>query len=101
MDPIDNLQYHILQLQTYVPSYVDNLNSYTHKNKFFQAFIRHKVNKIVFICNNIFVDEDGQCNWDTIDIIESRGFYIGPAEEDRFGWLTAILGTKKGDILFG
>jgi hypothetical protein len=101
MNPIDNLHYQLLLLQNYVPSYVDNLNSYTHKNKLFESFIRHKVNTIITICNDVFVDEDGKCYWDNIETIRSRGFYIGPGEQDRFGWLTAILYTKKGDILFG
>jgi len=101
MNPIDNLHYEILLLQKYVPSYVDNLNNYKHKNRFFEAIILHKVNKIATMCNDIFVDEDGHCNLDNIEIMESRGFYIGPREQDRFGWLTAILATKKGDIIFG
>jgi len=101
MNDIDKLHYEILLLQKYLPSYVNNLNNYKNKNKFFEAFIRHKVNKIATICNDIFVDEDGHCNWDNIQTIESRGFHIGPAEQDRFGWLTAILSTKKGEIVFG
>lgn len=44
---------------------------------------------------------NGKPNFNTIDVLKNKGFKVVPGETDSFGWLTAIIETKKGDILFG
>jgi hypothetical protein len=101
MNDIDNLHYELLLLENYVPHYVEYLYSFKNKNKFFEAFIRHKINKIEALCCDLFINQEGHCRWDNISAMNSRGYYIGPGEKDRFGWLTGVLTTSKGNIVFG
>jgi hypothetical protein len=77
------------------------LNNYKCKNKFFQAFIKHKVERITSMCSKLLIDSYGKCNYELMEELGSRGFSVGPGEQDRFGWLSAILYTKKGSIVFG
>jgi hypothetical protein len=101
MDPIDELQYELLRLEKWVPYYTRYLNNFKHKNKFFEAFIRHKVGKIESMCCDLLINSSGRCNWEVIAELQRRGFYVGPGERDSFGWLTGILVTSKGDIVYG
>jgi len=101
MNDIDNLHYELLLLEKYVPSYLEYLHRYKNKNKFFQAFIHHKIKKIEVLCCELFINQEGHCKWDNMSAIKARGYYIGPGERDSFGWLTGVLGTSKGNIVFG
>ena len=101
MDPIDELQYELLRLEKWVPYCTRYLNNFKHKNKFFEAFIRHKVGKIESMCCDLLINSSGRCNWEVIAELQRRGFYVGPGERDSFGWLTGILVTSKGDIVYG
>ena len=80
---------------------VSVLNNYKSKNKLKTALIQHIINKIIVLADKYLVTIDGQPNYDTIELLNDSGFYIGPGERDRFGWLTGIINTKKGMIVFG
>jgi hypothetical protein len=101
MNEIDNLHYELLRLEQWVPHYTNYLHNFKHKNKFFEALMRHKVNQISGMCCDVLIDSSGHCNWDAIEELGRRGYHIGPGERDRFGWLTAILSTSKGAIVYG
>lgn len=101
MDPIDELHYEIARLEHWVPHYTRYLNNFKHKNKFFQAFIHHKLNKIESMCCDLLIDGSGHCNWELIEELQKRGFYVGPGERDGFGWLTGVVGTLKGYVVYG
>jgi len=77
------------------------INSYTSSNKFKEALLRHIVQKLVNYCNFYLIDDEGYCNYDNMEKLEKSGYFIGPGERDRFGWLTGILYTNKGYILYG
>lgn len=99
---MDELHYELLTLEHYIPSSNTNyLHNYKCKNKFFQAFIKHKVNRISSMCCNILIDTNGKCNYTLMDELSNRGFDVGPGEQDRFGWLSGVVYTKKGSIVFG
>ena len=54
---MDQLHYELLTLEHYIPSSNTNyLHNYKCKNKFFQAFIKHKVNRISSMCSTILID---------------------------------------------
>ena len=101
MDPIDELHYEIVRLEHWVPHYTRYLNNFKHKNKFFEAFIHHKLNKIESMCCDLLIDGSGHCNWELIEELQKRGFYVGPGERDGFGWLTGVVGTLKGYVVYG
>lgn len=98
---MDTLHYQLLTLERYIPYARTYVNNFSHKNKFFEAFIRHKVNKIISLCDTLLISSDGYPNYENIEELKTRGYYVGPGEKDRFGWLTGIVGTSKGDIVFG
>jgi hypothetical protein len=51
---------------------------------------------------NIFlITSEGTPNWENINIMKENGFNVGPGEADSFGWLSGIISTKKGKIVFG
>jgi hypothetical protein len=77
------------------------LNSYDSKNSFKKAFIRYKLNKILTLCDELLITSHGSCDYYNIAILENNGYRVGPGEIDRFGWLSGILYTKKGCILYG
>ena len=101
MEQIDELVYEIQLIEQYMPYYVNIINNYNDTNKFREAFIHYKLKKILDLADSLLISGDGHCNWDNIDILKSYGFYVGPGERDRFGWVTGIIGTSKGDIVFG
>ena len=77
------------------------LNNYKSNNYFKTAVIQRKVSRIIGLANRYLIEGDGNPNYDMIEQLKSLGYYVGPGERDRFGWLTAIIETKKGMILFG
>lgn len=77
------------------------LNRYTNKNKFLEAVIHKKINTLLLLFNDLLIDNNGSCNYDNIQILNEHKYSVGPGERDRFGWLTGIVNTKKGYIVFG
>lgn len=50
----------------------------------------------------LFVAEEGVPNFDAMDsLYKKHGYIILPGERDRFGWVTGVIVTKKGLIVFG
>ena len=77
------------------------LNDYKCKSKFKESLIKYKLNKILSLVNDLLIDINGKCDWVNISILNKNGYYVGPGERDRFGWLTGIISTKKGGIIYG
>jgi len=77
------------------------LNNIKDTNSFRKAVIDRKINRICSMLCDLLITADGECDWDNIEILCDNGYYVEPREQDRFGWLTAILVTKKGDIIYG
>ena len=50
---------------------------------------------------SVLIDEDGQCHWDCIRLLETAGFSVIPIEKDSFGWLIGEILTTKGIITYG
>lgn len=68
--------------------------------------LQHKDHDLVYLAEayatTLFVTEDGMPNFDAIDYLyKKHGYAIMPGERDRFGWVTGVILTKKGLIVFG
>lgn len=98
---MDNLISELKSFEAYRFNYDRCLNSYTSNNKFKEAVIKHKVNILLGLFDDLLIDRNGSCNWENIDILMDSGYSVGPGERDRFGWLTGIVYTNKGYIVFG
>jgi len=59
------------------------------------------VEEVRILANSVLVDDNGHNNYDNHEILRSNGFYVFAGEQDRFGWLTGCIQTKKGIIVFG
>ena len=59
------------------------------------------VYKVIEGANALLVTSEGRCDWGNIDFLKEHGFSVGPGEQDRFGWLTGMIYTKKGHIMYG
>ena len=98
---MQELIYEIQTLEGVLPKYVTYIRNYRDENKFKEAFIHHKLKKVLLLAESLLINESGHCNWDNIETLKNAGYYVGPGEKDRFGWLTGIIGTSKGDIVYG
>lgn len=53
------------------------------------------------LANTVLITDEGQCDWDAIDILKENGFQVIPIEKDRFGWVIGGILTTKGIITYG
>lgn len=63
-----------------------------------KCYISEKVQELAYtylICNS------GRPNYDNISELMKHGIVVEPGETDSFGWLSGMIPTKKGYIIFG
>lgn len=58
--------------------------------------------KIESICCDLFIGSNGDPNMSNIqifnDVLQSD-YYVGPGEQDGFGWLTGVITTSDSSLL--
>jgi len=59
------------------------------------------INAAKYLANEYLIGDDGHPDRENIDKISRAGFPIFPAEQDRFGWVTAYIELKHRIIIFG
>ena len=59
------------------------------------------VYEIKTIANTLLITDDGECNWELIEILIDKSIDVFPVELDSFGWLIGGIRTKKGIITYG
>lgn len=57
-------------------------------------------NAVGLACENL-IDNSGHCNWKNIKELDKNGFNVSAGEQDSFGWLTGVIHTAKGKIVYG
>jgi hypothetical protein len=58
--------------------------------------------QIVWCAEHVLINEDCTPNFELMDKLwNDHGFFVFPGERDSFGWLTGVIRTKKGLIIFG
>jgi hypothetical protein len=63
--------------------------------------IREIINKLLPLANTLLIDDNGINVWENHDLLDTHGFRVFPGEQDRFGWLTGCIQTKKGFVVYG
>lgn len=58
-------------------------------------------NEINNLACDSLIDSNGRCIWENHEVLGDAGFQVFPGEQDRFGWLTGCIQTKKGIIVYG
>lgn len=67
------------------------------ENKWFNGLLEELDNMLsVFL-----IDKDGRSDCEAHTALAAFGYRVGPGETDSFGWLTGILYTKVGKIVYG
>ena len=59
------------------------------------------INTIIEIADQALITNEGRCDWDAIEIVKQHGYSVFAGEQDRFGWLTGCIQTKKGLLVYG
>jgi len=62
---------------------------------------RDEVNEIIGLANTVLVDDAGKNIYENHEYLKTFGYWIFAGEQDRFGWLTGCIQTKKGIIVYG
>jgi hypothetical protein len=58
------------------------------------------VEAVVYLATESLTTDDSDSYQNKL-CLRNAGYTISPAETDSFGWLTAWIHLKRGDILFG
>lgn len=59
------------------------------------------VKEISSMATSLLIDNEGRCNWDAHEELKAAGFRVTAGETDSFGWLTGVIHTPKGKIVYG
>jgi len=59
------------------------------------------VQKVVDLADGELITEQGCCNWAAHRQLKLAGFTITCGERDSFGWLSGVIHTTKGMIVYG
>jgi len=59
------------------------------------------VRKAVDLADGVLITGEGRPNFDVFEEIKKAGFHVGPGETDSFGWLTGVIRTSKGSLVYG
>lgn len=59
------------------------------------------VKEVVNNACDLLITSAGQTNFNAIAELKKNNITVGPGETDSFGWLTGVIYTTKGKIVFG
>ena len=59
------------------------------------------VQYIEILASTTLIDDNGMNIYNNHDYLKSKGFLITAGEQDRFGWLSGCIHTKKGIVVYG
>lgn len=59
------------------------------------------IKETISLANTVLIDDDGHNIYEHEEYLRSNGFSIFAGEQDRFGWLSGCIQTKKGIIVYG
>ena len=60
--------------------------------------------KVVGLCNELLITDNGGCNWTNINHLKNNGFKVFAGERDSFGWITGCIqrtGDRKLTVVYG
>ena len=59
------------------------------------------VKKVVDLADEELITNTGSCNWQAHKLLKDAGFPVTCGERDSFGWLSGVIHTTKGMIVYG
>jgi hypothetical protein len=60
-----------------------------------------RVAKAAELASGYLIDSKGNADFRAIATLKGSGFNVTKGESDSFGWLTGIIHTKQGRIVYG
>jgi hypothetical protein len=60
-----------------------------------------RVDAIVGLANVALISEEGRPDWSAMAELRKEGYVVERGEYDSFGWLTGVIHTGKGEIVYG
>jgi hypothetical protein len=59
------------------------------------------INEIVYLAEELLIKNDGRPNFAEHEKLAAHGFRVSRGESDSFGWLSGVITTPKGLIVYG
>jgi hypothetical protein len=59
------------------------------------------VEKVLELADAELIDSKGGCNFPAHCTLGAAGYPVSCGEKDSFGWLTGVISTRKGNIVYG
>lgn len=59
------------------------------------------VKQALILADKVLITKNGTPDWDAITELKAYGFDVQAGEKDSFGWLTGVITTCKGRLVFG
>jgi len=59
------------------------------------------VQKVVDLADEELITKKGDCNSTAHNLLKRAGFNVTCGERDSFGWLSGVIHTTKGMIVYG
>ena len=56
---------------------------------------------VLTLADEVLITSGGSCNWAAHRALAESGFPVSCGERDSFGWLTGVICTSKGRIVYG
>ena len=81
------------------PNFVGNGHDYL-TNGYYDD-LHPLVQKVVVLADEELITNDGSCNWAAHNLLKRAGFAVSCGESDSFGWLSGVIHTTKGMIVYG
>lgn len=57
--------------------------------------------KVLNLADEELITNKGSCNWSAHQKLKLAGFPVTCGERDSFGWLSGVIHTEKGMIVYG
>ena len=81
------------------PSFVGNRHDYLTDGAYDD--LHPLVKNVVDLADGELITNTGSCNWTAHKLLKDAGFPVTCGERDSFGWLSGVIHTKKGMVVYG
>ena len=88
-----------LQAIEFDPSFVGNRRDYLTDGEYDE--LHPLVQNVVDLADGELITNQGACNWTAHELLKDAGFPVTCGERDSFGWLSGVIHTQKGMIVYG
>ena len=81
------------------PNFIRNRHDYL-TNGYYDD-LHPLVQKVVDLADGELITNKGTCNWAAHQTLKLAGFPVTCGESDSFGWLSGVIHTTKGMVVYG